>query len=98
MNKKHREQNRLKNTLAISGYSATQMLSLVSKNNGYHLIIDTRFDYWPSTDKWVERVNQFMPITGPRKGRGVKELIRAIEDNTKMKHICTCNICGKEFK
>lgn len=28
-----------------------------SKNGGAHLIVDNRFDYWPSTGKFLDRKN-----------------------------------------
>lgn len=24
-------------------------------NNGYHVLVEDRFDYWPSTERWVDR-------------------------------------------
>jgi hypothetical protein len=42
----------------------------VSKNNGVHLIVANKWDYWPSTGLFIERG------TG-RKGRGVRNLMRS---------------------
>lgn len=41
------------------------------KNDGAHLIVDNRFDFWPGTGRWIKR------DTG-RKGFGVHSLINAI--------------------
>ena len=76
--------------------------SFESKNNGYHLIVENRFDFWPSTDKWQERVGQYMPITGPHKGRGLIALSQVLnQSNIEPKippHLCQCKTCDKFFQ
>jgi len=44
-------------------------LSFESKNNGVHLIVRSRWDFWPSTGLYVDRK------TGKRR-RGVRNLLR----------------------
>jgi len=47
-------------------------ISFVSKNNGAHLIVAERWDFWPGTGLWKDRLT-------PTQGRGVRNLVRAIE-------------------
>lgn len=42
-----------------------------SRNNGAHLIVDKRYDFWPGTGKWQERGQKHYR-------RGVSELIAHI--------------------
>lgn len=47
-----------------------------SKNYGLHLIVNRpsyRIDFWPSTGRWIQR--------GGKQGRGVKNLIKFLENN-----------------
>jgi hypothetical protein len=39
-----------------------------SKNNGVHLIVKDRWDYWPSTGLFIDRQTK-------KKGRGIKNLL-----------------------
>ena len=48
-------------------------INFESKNNGAHLIIDNKVDFWPGTGKWIVR--------NGRKGRGVKNLMKWIKEN-----------------
>lgn len=41
----------------------------VSKNNGVHLIVANRLDYWPSTGLFIDRETK-------KRGRGVRNLLR----------------------
>jgi len=43
-----------------------------SKNGGIHLVIGNRFDFWPSTGKFINRKDQ-------RAGRGVRNLIKLLK-------------------
>lgn len=49
----------------------------VSKNDGVHLIVAGRWDFWPSTGKWQERQG----VAGQKKraGRGVFNLITIVQ-------------------
>jgi len=47
-------------------------ISFVTRNDGAHLIVMDKVDFWPGTGKWIVRE------TG-RSGRGVYGLIRWIE-------------------
>lgn len=42
--------------------------SFVSRNNGAHLIVEDKVDFWPGTGQWIVRQDGFA-------GRGVKNLI-----------------------
>jgi hypothetical protein len=46
-------------------------VSFESKNNGAHLIVENRFDFWPSTGLFIERKTN-------RKGRGVFNLLKLL--------------------
>lgn len=43
-----------------------------SKNNGSHLVIENRIDFWPGTGLWIER------NTGTRR-RGITHLLATLE-------------------
>jgi hypothetical protein len=43
----------------------------VSKNNGVHLIVMDRYDYWPSTGLFIDRLTS-------RKYRGINQLLKMI--------------------
>lgn len=47
-------------------------ISFVSKNNGAHLIVAERFDFWPGTGLWMERGRA-------HKHRGIRSLIERIK-------------------
>lgn len=74
----------LRNYRSIKRYqnktSSTEILikheiPFVSKNNGVHLIVSNRYDYWPSTGLYINRK------TGKRK-RGVFNLIKEIKQSS----------------
>ena len=46
-----------------SGYS------FVTHNDGLHIVIENRVDYWPSTGKFIDRQTK-------RKGRGILPLLK----------------------
>lgn len=48
------------------------------KNNGAHLILNAGYDFWPGTGKWIQRGTN-------KKGRGVRNLIKAIRATQKCK-------------
>lgn len=54
-------------------------LHLTSHNEGFHLIVEDRWDFWPGTGMWLER--RARPGQPRRQGRGVFDLIRNIEED-----------------
>jgi len=52
-----------------------------SKNNGVHLIVADRWDYWPSTGLFIDRHTK-------KKGRGVNNLLRYARAAQNIKEIC----------
>ena len=46
-------------------------VAFVERNGGAHLIVAGRWDAWPGTGLWIDR-------TTKERGRGVRELIRAV--------------------
>lgn len=66
--KERRANNRDRSTeiLVLAG------VPFVSKNNGAHLIVDGRFDFWPGTGLWKER-------DARRKGRGIRSLLASVK-------------------
>jgi len=63
--KKHR--NQLSSTELLIEFG----IKFESFNSGNHLYVAERFDFWPSTGKWIERKTQ-------RHGRGYRKLINAL--------------------
>ncbi len=47
-------------------------IPFVSKNNGAHLMVAERYDFWPGTGLWMERGK-------PKKHRGIRSLIERIQ-------------------
>lgn len=47
-------------------------ISFVEKNNGAHLIVNDRYDFWPGTGLWMARGDK-------TKQRGVMKLIKRIK-------------------
>jgi hypothetical protein len=47
-------------------------IPFVSKNNGAHLIVAERYDFWPGTGLWMERGKS-------RKHRGIRSLVERIK-------------------
>ncbi len=66
--KEKRASNRDRSTeiLVIAG------IPFVSKNNGAHLIVAERFDFWPGTGLWMERGK-------PKKHRGIRSLVERVK-------------------
>ena len=69
MSKNKRRQNLEENTAFLKARG----ISFTSHNQGFHLIVENRFDFWPSTGKYLERKPWARP--DPRGGLGVKTLI-----------------------
>lgn len=70
--RKAKQEKRAENTLRSTEILVIAGIPFVSKNNGAHLIVDGRFDFWPSTGLWVERGKT-------RKNRGIRNLIDRIK-------------------
>lgn len=50
-------------------------IEFASRNGGLHLIVQDRWDYFPSTGKYIDR-----RATGPHgTGRGLRNFIRALD-------------------
>lgn len=66
--KEKRANNRDRSTeiLVVAG------VPFVSKNNGAHLIVAERFDFWPGTGLWKER-------GGRKTGRGIRGLLQLVK-------------------
>lgn len=41
--------------------------------DGVHYVVDSRFDYWPSTGLFINRKTK-------KRGRGIKNLLRALKE------------------
>ena len=48
-------------------------INFISKNNGVHLIVENKYDFYPSTGLFINRENK-------KKKRGVKNLIKEIKE------------------
>jgi len=70
LGRERREHNKTCSTVLL----AEKKIPFVLKNNGVHLIVADRFDFWPSTGLFMERGI----IEGRKRiqGRGVFNLIR----------------------
>ena len=62
-----KEANKSKHTQDLIDLS----IPFESKNFGYHLIIDGKVDYWPSTGKWFVRDSK-------KKGSGFNKMIKEL--------------------
>lgn len=51
-------------------------VSFESKNNGAHLIVDAKIDFWPGTGLFIDRRNNF-------KNRGIKNLLKQLKRSIK---------------
>ena len=50
----------------------SKQIPFETKNNGVHLIVADRYDFWPSTGLYIDRENQ-------KRGRGVFNLIMELQ-------------------
>jgi len=66
--KAKRESNRDASTRMLTAAG----ISFVSKNDGAHLIVAERYDFWPGTGLWMARGDK-------TKQRGVSNLIKRIK-------------------
>lgn len=64
------------NTIKSTRLLKLANVEFVSKNNGAHLIVLNRWDYWPSTGLFIDRSNQ-------KRGRGITNLLRIIAKQNK---------------
>lgn len=66
--KEKRASNRDRSTeiLVLAG------IPFVSKNNGAHLVVAERYDFWPGTGLWIERGTS-------KKHRGIRSLVQRIK-------------------
>jgi len=73
--KAFRQEKRRDNTNQSTAYLAGLGIPFESKNNGAHLIVDSRVDFWPSTGLWITR--------GPsgQRGRGVRHLLQYLKNS-----------------
>lgn len=55
-------------------------VAFTSHNAGAHLIVATRWDFWPSTGKYRERRGR--PGKPLRTGRGVRNLMKLLEEES----------------
>ena len=67
---------RWSNLESSTGIMERSGVPFVSKNNGVHLIVADRWDYWPSTGLFIDRITK-------KKGRGVNNLLRCARGMSK---------------
>lgn len=74
----HRESQdrRARNREYAPGALEAAGLPFTSHNDGVHLIVDERYDFWPGTGKWVRRGSRDAPS-----GRGIFNLIKHAKGN-----------------
>jgi hypothetical protein len=70
--KKRSQQKRASNRDRSTEMLVLAGIPFVSKNNGAHLIVDNRYDFWPGTGLWQARDEK-------RKHRGIRSLIARIK-------------------
>lgn len=66
--RKHWQEKRESNREQSTARLTREGVVFESKNDGIHLIVEGRVDYWPSTGRWIERANR-------RRHRGIKSLL-----------------------
>lgn len=64
---------RAMNRAASPKYLERQGIKFESRNEGAHLIVDGRVDFWPGTGLWIVK-------EGNKRGRGVKHLANWIKN------------------
>lgn len=65
---------RKQNTETSTDILLKNNIKFESKNNGAHLIVENRFDFWPSTGLFIERKTN-------RKCRGVFNLLKILNQS-----------------
>jgi hypothetical protein len=66
-----RKSNNLRKALSLLKQHG---VSFESKNSGIHLIVAETYDYWPTTEKFIERNTK-------KKGRGIFNLLKRLSSN-----------------
>ncbi len=74
--KRAKKEKRAENTDRSTEILVIAGIPFVSKNNGAHLIVDGRYDFWPSTGLWMERDGRGAKR---KKHRGIRSLIARIK-------------------
>lgn len=69
------------NMLASTAKLEELGIFFVSYNAGVHLVVMDRWDFWPSTGKFIERRGR--PGKPKRLGRGVFNLVKHIEEDAR---------------
>lgn len=79
--KRASQDKRASNRENSTGMLTDKKIPFVTHNLGVHLIVAGKWDFWPGTGKFKERHG----IAGKslRAGRGVRHLIRFIEEDAK---------------
>jgi hypothetical protein len=70
-----REAGKLKrasNRELSADYLKAYGISFESKNNGAHLIVMNKIDFWPGTGRWIVRATK-------KRGFGVKNLVKRLK-------------------
>lgn len=69
--KRAKADKRHENTIRSTEILVLAGIPFISKNNGAHLIVADKYDFWPATGLWIERRKG-------TKGRGIAKLIGRI--------------------
>ena len=69
------KERRARNRDSSARILAEAGMAFESKNNGAHLVVEGRYDFWPGTGLWMARGEK-------TKRRGVKNLIQRIKCDT----------------
>ncbi len=67
--KERRERNREHGPVVLQ----REGISYVSHNAGAHLVVESRFDYWPGTGLFIDRITRLQH-------RGVRALVQRVKD------------------
>ena len=70
------QERRARNREFAPGALEAAGLPFTSHNDGVHLIVDQRYDFWPGTGKWVRRGAREAPS-----GRGIFNLIKHAKEH-----------------
>lgn len=73
--KRQRQDKRASNRDRSTEILVLANIKFVSKNNGAHLVVAERFDFWPGTGLWMERGKA-------KKYRGIRSLIERIQSTS----------------
>lgn len=66
--RQHKKHSRANNTVKRTELLKSHGIKFESKNNGAHLILEHRFDFWPSTGLWIDRETK-------KRGGGIPRLL-----------------------